>query len=191
MVTIPLERKELGLFESTKYGLGDSYLGIGYFLPINSINILPILQVKFPLGNFNKNDQNNIGTGTYSVHPELYINKMFPSFMLDASIEYTINFTNGETNIKMGNRLNLETVFAYIYSTDIMFGPSILYTHSKHQKLNGNSIHGTNTHNLFIGADILYSINKKTKLIFNLMKDTQSKNSPKGTTSSFLFIYSF
>lgn len=190
-ITIPLEKKKIGLFNETKQGLGDSYLGVGYFIENSFMNILSVLQVKFPLGRFDKNAKNNIGTGAYSLHPELYLNKTFSSFMLDVSIEGAINFQENDANIKIGDRLNIESVLAYIYTPSIMFGPSFLYTHSKKQELQGKAIDGTNTQNIFMGVDLLYSVNEDVNFIANIMKDVKSKNSPKGIITNFVFIYAF
>lgn len=189
--TIPLVKQKLGFLDSTEYGVGDSFFAMGYFLPIESINILPVLQVKLPIGNFDKDNINNIGSGAYAIQPELYINKSFGAFMLDVVGRYEINFTNSDTQIKDGNTLYLEAVLGYSITPQLMVGPSVFHLSSDNIQVNGAKIRNSKVSNLQVGGDILYTLNESTAFILNVMKDVKSKNTTKGIMTNFMLILSF
>lgn len=180
--TISLVDKEIAYYNSHKQGLGDISLAIGYFLPFDNIDMGPVLQVTLPSGQYDKNSLNNIGSGTYAIKPEFYVNKIFSKFMLDAAIKYSIKFENHETGIKDGNEVKIESVLAYMYSKKLMFGPSFTYSKSDDKELNGVKINNSDTMIYKIGADIKYPFNKRVGLLLNVMKDIESKNTVKGTT---------
>ena len=190
-VTIPFIHKKIGYFNSSKSSLGDSFAAVGYFLPIEDIDIAPVLQIKFPFGEFDKNSNNNIGSDTYSIHPELYINKSFESFELDAVIKYVINFKNTQTGIKNADIFKLESVIGYKASNKLKYGPSFSYSKSHKKEIDGVKIDNSEVINLKVGADIKYFFNKRTDLLFNFMQDIDSKNTTKGFSSMLRVMFIF
>ena len=89
---------DIGSNAQNDSGLGDIQLAYGYFLPVDWADLLPVIQVKFPTGPFDKNRSTNYGSGYTDIWLEFFLNKRVEKFMLDFVTRYWIKFENTENN---------------------------------------------------------------------------------------------
>src|SRR5665647_1326121 len=66
---LPVGYMDVSSLKQDSFGMGDMNLGACYFLPVTQIDILPMLFVKFPTGEYNSSKSVNIGSNQYDITP--------------------------------------------------------------------------------------------------------------------------
>lgn len=173
---IPLGNVEMDIYSESDSGLGDIMFGVGYFLPVDWANILPVVQVKIPTGPFDKNKFVNYGSGQWDLWLETYFNKFSRKFSYDAAIKYWIRFENDEINFKPGNELRLEGLATYSITNRLRLGPSISYLIGEDNELNGSNIDKSGIKKLSLGAEIVYHYSPDVLFAFTVMDDIDTEN---------------
>jgi len=112
-------------------GLGDISLGAGYFLPFKQIDILPMLFVKFPTGEYDASKAVNIGTNQYDIKPTVFLYKTLGNFSIDASAKYHFRLKNEDTGVSPGDEFHLQCLFGYSLNDQFKLGPSLNWMISK------------------------------------------------------------
>lgn len=74
---VPVAHMSVGSLDQESSGLGDIILGAGYFLPCKQADILPMVFVKFPTGEYRADKAVNIGSNQYDVRPMIFLYKKF------------------------------------------------------------------------------------------------------------------
>ena len=77
---VPVGYTDIHSMNQNSSGLGDINLGAGYFLPFKQIDILPMIFVEFPTGEYNASKAANIGSNQYDIKPMIFLYKSFRRF---------------------------------------------------------------------------------------------------------------
>jgi hypothetical protein len=160
-------------------GLGDINLGAGYFLPVKCVDILPMLFVKFPTGEYDSSRIVNYGTNQYDIKPTVFIYKAMGRFSIDGAAKYYIRRQNPSTKISPGDELYLQGLLGWKFSKNIKAGPSLNWMKSSSQVNDGANVPLSRRESLSLGGDI-YLRFKPLSVTLTYLRDIRAKNTTKG-----------
>jgi hypothetical protein len=171
-------------------GLGDINLGAGYFLPIKQIDILPMIFVEFPTGEYNSSQAANIGSNQYDIKPMIFLYKAFGDFSIDAAVKYYFRLKNETTNVLPGDELYVQCLLGYNITDKFKLGPSINWMISKDKEQHGVSVSNSARETISMGADVYYRFSWLS-VTFTYLYDVRTENSAKGHFFQLKTVYHF
>ena len=180
-VNIPVGGATISLVGEDDAGLGDVQLRAGYFLPIKVVTILPALAVKAPTGSYDSHNKVNLGDGQTDILAEVYLNKIFTRFAVDALLKYSKRLRNGDTNSTPGNEFAAEGLVTYKFCDDFRLGPSASFVVGDDNKKGGLTAGNSGLMKLAAGAELAYRGFERAKISFVVLQDVYSRNTAEGT----------
>lgn len=187
---VPFGYTKISLLDQDSSGLGDISLGAGYFLPVKQVDILPMLFVKFPTGEYSLSKAANIGSNQYDIAPMVFIHKTMGSFSIDAAVKYYFRLENNATDVLPGDELHLQGLLGYNVTDKFKLGPSVNWMISKDKKQDGNRVSGSAREKLSVGADFYYRFSWLS-VTLTYLYDAYAENSPKGHFLQLKTVYRF
>ena len=187
---VPFGYTDIHSMNQSSSGLGDINLGAGYFPPFKQIDILPMLFVEFPTGEYNASKAANIGSNQYDIKPMIFLYKSFGDFSIDAAVKYYFRLKNETTNVLPGDELYVQCLLGYNLTDKFKLGPSINWMISKDKEQNGVTISGSARETLSMGADVYYRFSWLS-VTFTYLYDVYTENSPKGHFFQIKTVYLF
>lgn len=187
---VPLEYMEIRSLNQESSGLGDINAGAGYFLPLKGVDILPMIFVKFPTGEYDSSKAVNIGSHQYDIKPVVFLYKGFGDFSIDAAARYFIRLENPDTKVRPGNELYLEALLGYSVTDKFKLGPSVKWMLSGEKEINGVKVSNSSRETLSVGADFYYRFSALS-VTFTYLYDAYAENSPKGSYFQLKTVYRF
>ena len=178
--TIPVAKVKNGFLDGSDSGIGDIRLGMGYFLPIKEISILPMIQVKFRTGNFSVHDSVNLGDGQTDIRLETYFNKFLFDYKIgiDGALRYFVRCK--ENGVDPGNEFYVEALTTYQILKSMWIGPSAIYMIGDKDK-----------EKVSLGGELIYRYNPKFLVLLNIMNDVKTRNQMQGTLYMMKFTIGF
>jgi len=176
---IPAGNVHSEFYDVSSNGIGDVLLGGGYFLPVKKADILPMLFIKFPTGEYDSAKSVNYGTNQYDIRPVVFLYKTIGKFSIDGAAKYYFRLENPSTNKTPGDELYLQCLLGWQFTKNCKAGPSINWMQSSSQKNDGVRVSGTRRESLSVGGD-LYLRFKPLSVTFTYLRDIQAKNTTKG-----------
>ena len=187
---VPYGYMEINSLDQDSSGLGDINLGAGYFLPIKQVDILPMIFVEFPTGEYDSSKAANIGSNQYDIKPVIFLHKSFGDFSIDAAAKYFFRLKNETTNVLPGDEFHLQCLLGYNLTEKFKLGPSINWMTSKDKEQNGVSISSSARETLSMGADIYYRFSWLS-VTFTYLYDVYTENSSQGHFLQLKTVYRF
>jgi hypothetical protein len=186
----PFGYTDIHSMNQSSSGLGDINLGAGYFLPFQKIDILPMIFVEFPTGEYNASKAVNIGSNQYNIKAMVFLYKAFGDFSIDAAVEYYFRLKNETTNVSPGDELYVQCLLGYNLTDKLKLGPSINWMISKDEEQNGVTVNGSARETLSVGAEAYYRFSWLS-VTFTYLYDVHTENSPKGNFFQLKTVYHF
>jgi hypothetical protein len=177
-------------YHTSSGGLGDINLGAGYFLPVKEADILPMLFVKFPTGEYDSHKSINYGTNQYDIKPTVFIYKALGRLSFDAAVKYFIRAENFSTDVIPGNELYLQVLLGWQFTKKIKAGPSFNWMKSSSQKIAGTKVSLSRRESLSVGADV-YLRFKPLSVALTYLRDIRAENTTKGDFYQVKTVYKF
>ena len=171
-------------------GLGDINLGVGHFLPFKNVDILPMMFVKFPTGEYDVSKSANIGSNQYDIRPMVFLYKSFGDFSIDAAAKYFFRLTNHTTNVLPGDEFYLQCLLGYNLTDKLKLGPSVNWMISRDKEQNGVKIANSAREAFSVGTDIYYRFSKMG-VTFTYLYDVYVENTIKGHFFQLKTVYLF
>jgi hypothetical protein len=186
----PVGYMSIGSWHQDSSGLGDINLGTGYFLPFIQADILPMLFVKFPTGEYNAEKSVNIGSNQYDIKPMIFLYKNLGKFSIDAVAKYFIRLKNPATNASPGDEFYLQGLIGYNVTDRFKIGPSINWMISRDKEVSGTKVADSARESLSMGTDIYYRFSK-ISVTATYLYDVYTENSTKGHFFQIKAVYRF
>lgn len=176
---IPAGEIHSGFYDVSSRGPGDLNLGAGYFLPVKQADILPMLFVKFPTGEYDSRKSVNYGAHQYDIKPTLFIYKSKGKISFDGAAKYFFRMENPATNVSPGDELYLQGLLGWQFTKFFKAGPSINWMMSSPQRANGMKVPDSRRESLSAGAELYFRF-KPLSVTFTYLRDVRAKNTTKG-----------
>jgi hypothetical protein len=189
-VVVPFGYIKISSLDQDSSGLGDISLGAGYFLPVKQVDILPMLFVKFPTGEYRSSKATNIGSNRYDIAPMVFIHKTMGDFSIDAAVKYYFRLENNATDVLPGDELHLQGLLGYNVTDKFKLGPSVNWMISKDKKQEGNRVSGSAREKLSVGADFYYRFSLLS-VTLTYLYDVYAENSSRGHFLQLKTVYRF
>ncbi|HQO02201.1 MAG TPA: transporter [Spirochaetota bacterium] len=161
------------------FGLGDITAGAGFFLPVACVDILPMVFVKFPSGEYDSSETVNYGSGQYDIRPMVFIFKSAGGFTFDGVVKYYRRFNNSDTGVKPGDEIHLQGVVAYNLTGTFRAGPSVSLMRGRNREVDGEEQGNTAVEMLSVGGDF-YVRAGCVGITFTWLNDIHSRNMTDG-----------
>ena len=187
---IPFGYTDINSMDQNSSGLGDINIGAGYFLPIKQVDILPMIFVEFPTGDYDSSKAANIGSNQYDIKPVIFLHKTLGDFSIDAAAKYFFRLKNETTDVLPGDELHLQCLLGYSLTDKFKLGPSINWMISKDKEQNGVSVSNSARETLSMGADVYYRFSWLS-VTFTYLYDVHTENSAKGHFFQLKTVYRF
>lgn len=187
---VPFGYMEIKSLDQDSSGPGDINLGAGYFLPFKQVDILPMLFVKFPTGEYDASKSANIGSHQYDIKPMFFLHKTLGDFSIDASAKYHFRLKNEKTNVLPGDELYLQLLLGYQVTEKFKLGPSFNWMTSGDKEQNGIKVKNSARENVSVGADFYYRFSWLS-VTLTYLYDVYTENSPKGHFFQLKTVYRF
>jgi hypothetical protein len=171
-------------------GLGDAIVGAGHFLPFTKIDILPMLFVKFPTGEYDSSKSVNMGSNQYDIRPMVFLYKALGDFSIDAVAKYYFRLKNNSTDVTPGDEIHLQCLLGYNLTDKLKLGPSVNWMISRDRELKGVRINDSARESLSMGADIYYRIGK-VGVTATYLYDMYAENTVRGHFFQIKTVYRF
>lgn len=175
--------------DKSSWGLGDATAGAGYFLPIKEADVLPMLFIKIPTGEYASDKSTNYGTHQVDIRPVIFFSKTIDDFSMDAAAKYYFRLEN-DKDIAPGDELHLQYLLGYNVAKNLKMGPSMNWMMSSEQRRGGVKIKNSERRTLSVGGDI-YTRIRGMSFSFTYLYDTYTENSPKGQYFQIKSCYKF
>lgn len=187
---VPVDYMSVGSLNQDSSGLGDILLGTGYFLPFKQIDILPMLFVKFPTGEYNTDKSVNIGSNQYDIRPMIFLYKDLGKYSIDAVAKYFIRLKNPATNVLPGDEFHLQCLFGYNITNRFKAGPSVNWMISRDKEVNGATVSDSARESFSVGADVYYRF-PRVSVTATYLYDAYAENLPRGHFFQIKAVYRF
>lgn len=161
------------------FGIGDITAGAGFFLPIGCLDVLPMLFVKFPSGEFDADSAVNYGSGQYDLRPLVYVHKSVSLLTVDCAAKYHYRFENRDTGVRLGNEMHLQAVAGWLFFDAVRFGPSVSWMKAFNRELDGEEVSGTGRRVFSAGADLSFRA-QSAGVTLTWLADAFARNSTRG-----------
>jgi hypothetical protein len=189
-IVVPFGYTKISSLDQESFGLGDISVGAGYFLPIKQVDILPMVFMKFPTGEYRASQAANVGSNQVDIAPMVFIHKTMGRFSIDAAVRYYFRFENNETNVLPGDEFRLEGLLGYNITEKFKLGPSVSWMISKNKEQNGATVSGSAREKLSVGADFYYRFSWLS-VTLTYLYDVYAENSVKGHFLQLKTVYRF
>jgi len=189
-IVVPFGYTKISSLDQESFGLGDISVGAGYFLPVKQVDILPMVFIKFPTGEYRASQAANIGSNQLDIAPMVFAHKTIGKFSIDAAVRYYFRFENKATNVVPGDELRLEGLVGYSITEKFRLGPSVTWMISKNREQNGTTISGSARERLSAGADFYYRFSRLS-VTLTYLYDVYAENLPKGHFLQLKAVYRF
>ncbi len=176
---VPFGRAESGYYSQSSEGLGDINLGVGRFLGIKEVDILPMLFLKFPSGEYDPAKSVNYGSNQYDIKPMVFFYKDLDRFSIDAAAKYYFRQENKKTGISAGDELYLQCLLGWKVNDKCKFGPSFNWMQSTNRESEGTETEDTARRAFSLGADLYFRL-PGFSLTFTYLNDIYSRNTTQG-----------
>ena len=187
---VPVGYMDVRSLNQDAFGLGDINLGAGYFLPVKQVDILPMLFVKFPTGEYDSSKSVNIGSHQYDIRPMVFFYKAFGDFSVDAVAKYFIRLKNSTADLSPGDEFHLQGLLGYNVTDRFKFGPSVSWMISRNKKQYGAEVNDSGRETISVGADVYYRFSK-ISVTATYLYDAHVENSTKGHFFQIKTVYRF
>ena len=187
---VPWGYTDIESLDQSSSGPGDINLGVGYFLPVQQVDILPMLFVEFPTGEYEASKTVNIGSNQYDIKPVIFFHKTLGDFSIDAAAKYFFRLKNEETDVRPGDELYLQCLLGYNLTDQFKLGPSINWMISRDKEQNGTTVDHSARETLSAGADFYFRFSWLS-VTFTYLYDVYSENSPQGHFFQLKTVYRF
>jgi len=187
---VPVDYMSIGSLHQDSAGLGDINVGTGYFLPFQNVDILPMLFVKLPTGEYNAEKSVNIGSNQYDIRPMIFLYKDLGKFSIDAVAKYFIRLKNPATNVSPGDEFYLQCLIGYNVTDRFKIGPSVNWMVSRDKEVGGTKVADSARECLSMGTDIYYRFSK-ISVTATYLYDVYTENSTKGHFFQIKAVYRF
>ena len=187
---VPFGYMDIGSIKQDNNGLGDVNIGVGYFLPIRSVDILPMFFVKFPTGEYNQEKVANIGSNQYDARPMVFLYKALGDYSIDAVAKYFLRMKNDKTGTLPGDEFHLQCLLGYQLTKNFKLGPSFSWMISQDREQNNVKVANSRREILSGGADIYYRFSK-ISVTFTYLADIYVENTTKGHFFQIKAVYCF
>jgi len=189
-VVLPFGYTKISSLDQDSFGLGDLSIGAGYFLPVKQVDILPMLFVKFPTGEYDAAKTANIGSNQFDISPMIFLYKTMGNFSIDTAVKYYFRLKNNDTGVSPGDELRLEGCIGYHITEKFKAGPSVNWMKSRDKKLNGTRVSGSAREKLSPGADFYYRFSWLS-VTLTYLYDAYAENTPRGHFVQLKTVYRF
>ncbi|MEN6422418.1 MAG: transporter [Smithella sp.] len=176
---VPFGYTDIGSLHQDSSGPGDINIGAGYFLPFKKIDILPMIFVEIPTGEYDSSKAANIGSNQYDIKPTIFLHKTLGDFSIDAAAKYFFRLKNKDTNVLPGDEFYLQCLLGYNLTDKFKLGPSINWMISKDKEQNGITVPDSARETLSVGADFYYRFSRLS-VTFTYLGDVYTENSTRG-----------
>ncbi|PKN12249.1 MAG: hypothetical protein CVU69_08645 [Deltaproteobacteria bacterium HGW-Deltaproteobacteria-4] len=177
---IPISRVEVAKFDAVDSGIGDIQLRLGYYLPVEWATFLPVLMVKIPFGNYDKNALVNVSDGQSDLVAELYFFKLVQPLSFDAVIKYAKRFRNHDNDFTPGNEFSAEGLLTWRLAEKIRFGPAINFVVGGENRREGKSVADSGLMRLAAGGELYYARIDRMIISLAAYQDLLTRNSNSG-----------
>lgn len=177
---IPVGYLKVDYYNDYSIGLGDASLGLGRFLPLKSVDILPMLIVKMPTGAYDRNERVNLGSNQFDLKPSLFLHKTLDSFSIDLAVKYSYRLVNPETHRAPQNEVSLEGLLGYEFLNFIKIGPSITWVKGDKRKYLGEKTDKLSEKESLSAGGEVYLRLEPVKLSLSYLNDLYVENTAKG-----------
>ncbi|MFA5339779.1 MAG: transporter [Candidatus Omnitrophota bacterium] len=175
---LPAGGVHVGSTDKDSFGLGDASIGGGWFLPVKEVDILPMLFVKIPTGEYASDKSTNYGTHQVDIRPVVFFHKTVKDFSMDAAVKYFFRLEN-DKSIAPGDELHLQYLLGYNVTKDIKLGPSVNWMLSRDKSVDGVRVPDSARQTLSVGAEF-YTKFSGMSFDFSYLYDAFTENAPKG-----------
>lgn len=172
------------------WGFGDMDLGIGHFLPVKGVDILPLLFVKIPTGKYDSDESLNYGSNQFDLKPSVFLHKTAGNATVDLAAKYYIRFENPDTDTKPGNELYLQGLFGYEFFNFMKIGLSLNWMKSGEKTVNGSGVDDSERESFSAGSDLYFRF-KPVSVSFTYLYDVYSENTTRGHYIQMKTVYKF
>jgi len=187
---VPVGHMDVRSLNQDAFGLGDIILGAGYFLPVKQVDILPMLFVKFPTGEYDSSHSVNIGSNQYDIRPMVFLYKAFGDFSVDAVAKYFFRLKNRTNDVSPGNELHLQGLLGYNLTDRFKIGPSLNWMISENKRQSGVEVGDSARETLSVGADVYYRF-ARISVTATYLYDVHAENTAKGHFFQIKTVYRF
>ena len=188
---IPVGTLDIGMLKSDDTGLGDINLRAGWFLPVETVTVMPALAVKVPTGSYDKNHPVNFGDGQTDLVAELYLFKLMPQISFDAVLKYAVRFRNPDNDVTPGNEFTAEGLATWRLAEKIRVGPAVNFIIGEDNKKNGKTVANSGLMRLSVGGEIYYGRFDHVKISLAAYQDVLSRNTIEGVLVISRFVIRF
>ena len=188
---IPVGTLDIGKLKSDDTGLGDIQLRAGWFLPVETVTVMPALMVKAPTGGYDKNHSVNFGDGQTDLVAELYLFKLMPQISFDAVIKYAVRFRNPDSDVTPGNEFSAEGLATWRLAEKIRIGPAVNFIIGEDNKKGGKTVTDSGLMRLSVGGEIYYGRFDHVKISLAAYQDVLSRNTTEGVLVISRFVIRF
>lgn len=164
--------------DKDSFGLGDASIGGGYFLPVKEVDILPMLFIKTPTGEYASDKSTNYGTHQVDIRPVVFLHKTVKDFSVDAAAKYYFRLEN-DKEIAPGDELHLQCLLGYNITKNLKLGPSVNWMISRDKRIDGQKVGDSARQTLSVGAEF-YTKFSGMSFDFSYLYDAFTENAPKG-----------
>jgi hypothetical protein len=189
-VLVPYGYTEINSMDQDSSGLGDINIGAGYFLPFKQVDILPMIFVEFPTGEYDASKAANIGSHQYDIKPVMFLHKTWGNYSIDAAAKYFFRLKNETANVLPGDEFYLQFLLGYNLTDKFKIGPSVNWMISRDKEQNGVTLKDSARETLSMGADVYYRFSWLS-VTFTYLYDLYTENSPQGHFFQLKTVYRF
>ena len=189
---IPFGYKEVKFYGEDTWGLGDSNLGAGRFLPVKAVDIVPMLFVKFPTGRYDRDRKVNYGDHQYDIKPSIFLHKTLGPWTVDMALKYFYRLVNPVTHRAPHNEFYAEGLFGYEFWNFVKPGLSLNWMKSGDDKYFGEETgrEAKTRESFSVGSDVYFRFNM-VKLSFTYLYDAYAENTVRGHYAQMKTVYKF
>jgi hypothetical protein len=187
---VPFGLMKIDSLDQESSGIGDINLGAGYFLPIRNVDILPMIFVEYPTGQYSSAKSANIGSNQLDIKPVVFLHKSMGDFSIDAAVKYVFRFETERTDVLPGDEFHLQCLLGYHLTEKFKLGPSVNWLQSKEKKQNGTAVDDSARAVLSVGADIYYRFSR-FGITLTYLCDVYTENSAQGHFVQIKTVYRF
>ena len=187
---VPFQYMDVRSIKQQSAGLGDVSVGVGHFLPIKSFDILPMLFLKLPTGEYTQGKAVNVGSNQYDIQPMIFLYKAMGDFSIDAVAKYFFRLENPDTHVSPGDEFYLQALLGYKVTDKLKMGPSLSWMISRDQERYGVRVANSARQSFSAGTDIYYRF-KTFGVTFTYLYDVYTENTTKGHFFQIKTVYHF